>query len=127
MVENYNNLFPHITLHEDLHTRSTHRMQIILKSRFQFPHWVLKNVLFPKVNTIFKLIYLLWFKIEPTLPGFGVTRFMSASASACFLSPFPGSCATWLRDVLIPRHFQRLITGKLTGVDPEICKEDRLK
>ena len=62
-------------------------MQIILKSRFQFPHWVMKKVLFPKVITIFKLIYLLWFKIEPTLPGFGVTRFTSASASACFLSP----------------------------------------
>ena len=91
MVEIYNNLFPHISLHKDLHTRNTHRMQIILKSRFQFPHWVMKNVLFPKVITIFKLIYLLWFKIEQTLPGFGVTRFTSASASACFFSArFPG-------------------------------------
>ena len=64
------------------------------------PLAVMKNVLFPKVITIFKLIYLLWFKIEQTLPGFGVTRFTSASASACFLSPFPGSCATWLRRCL---------------------------
>ena len=35
--------------------------------------------------------------MEQTLPRFGVTRFAPASASACFLSPFPGSCATWLR------------------------------
>ena len=65
-------------------------------SRFQFPeHWVMKNVLFPKVITIFKLIYLFCFKMEQTLPGFGVTRFTSASASA----RFPGvvrvvSCAS---------------------------------
>ena len=32
--------------------------------------------------------------MEQTLPAFGVTRFTSPSASACFLSPFPGSCAT---------------------------------
>ena len=50
-----------------------------------------KCFFFPKVITIFKLIYLLWFKIEQTLPGFGVTHFTSASALACFLSLFPGS------------------------------------
>ena len=91
-------------------------MQIILKSRFQLPHWVTKIVLFPKVITILKLIYLFWFKMEQTLPGFRVTRFASASSSACQFQPavsarFPGVC-------LIPIHFQRLITGKLTGVDP---------
>ena len=48
-------LFPSENLHEDLHTHSTHCMQIILKTRFQFPYWVMKNVLFPKVITIFNL------------------------------------------------------------------------
>ena len=120
-------------------------MQIILKSRSQFPHWVVKNVWFLKVNTIFKLSHHFWFKMEQTLSGFSVTPFSSASSWACFLCPFPGSCASWLPceerpfdlprylgrskglcsqgtswldDLLIPRHFQRLITGKLTGVDP---------
>ena len=100
------------SLHKDLYPHSTHCMQIILKSRFQFPHWVMKNVLFPKVITIFKLIYLLWFKIEQTLPGFGVTRFTSASASACFLSPFPGSCATWLRRCLNSKTLSTAHNGK---------------
>ena len=77
-------------------------MKIILKSRFQFPHWVMKNVLFPKVITIFKLIYLLWFKIEQTLPGFGVTRFTSASASA----------ATWLRRCLNSKTHSTARNGK---------------
>ena len=45
-------LFPRVSLHEDLHTRSTHCMQIILKTRFQFLHWVVKNVLFLRVTTI---------------------------------------------------------------------------
>ena len=112
LVEIYNNLFPHITLHEDLRTRSTHRMQIILKSRSQFPHWVMKNLLFPKVMTIFKLIYLLWFKIEQNLPGFGVTRSTSASASAYFLSPFPGTCATWLRRSLNSKTLSTAHNGK---------------
>ena len=72
-------------------------MQIILKSRFQLPHWVTKIVLFPKVITILKLIYLFWFKMEQTLPGFRVTRFASASSSACQFQPavsarFPGVC-----------------------------------
>ena len=52
-------LFPRVSLREDLHTNSTHCMQIIFKTRFQFPHWVMKKVLFLKVITIFKLIYLL--------------------------------------------------------------------
>ena len=39
-------LFPRVSLHEDLHTNSTHCMQIILKTRFQFPYWVMKNVFF---------------------------------------------------------------------------------
>ena len=45
-------LFPRVSLREDLHTRSTHCMQIILKTRFQFLHWVVKNVLFLRVTTI---------------------------------------------------------------------------
>ena len=98
-------------------------MQIILKSRFQFPHWVMKNVLFPKVITIFKLIYLFWFKIEQTLPGFGVTRF----TSACFLSPFPGSCATWLRRCLNSKTLSTAHNGKTNsgrpGWTPNLKKE----
>ena len=73
----------------------------------------MKNVLFPKVITILKLIYLLWFKMKQTLPGFCVTRFTSAFASA-----FPGVVLFSGENVFIPRQFQRLITGKLTGVDP---------
>ena len=95
-------------------------MQIILKTRFQFPHWVMKNVLFPKVITIilFKLIYLSWFKMKQTLPGFCVTRFTSAFASVSFSARFRGLVPLGRDNLFIPRHFQRLITGKLTIVDP---------
>ena len=89
-----------------------------VKTRFQFPYWVMKNVLFPKVITIFKLIYLFWFKMKQTLPGFCVTRFTSAFASATFSARFPGVVLLGWDNLFIPRHFQRLITGKLTGVDP---------
>ena len=102
--------------------------KFILKTRFQFPHWVVKNVLFPKAITIYKLIYLSWFKIEQTLPGFGVTRFTSAYASACFLSrPFPGSCATWLRRSLHSKTLSTSQNGKTNREDPKIYKEERLK
>ena len=101
--------FPHVSLHKDLQ-HSTDCMQIILKSRFQFLHWVMKNVLFSKVITIFKLIYLFWVKMVQTLPRFGVTRF--TSASACFLSPFPGSCATWLRRSLNSKTLSTPRNGK---------------
>ena len=73
-------LSPRVSLHEDLHTNSTHCMQIILKTRFQFPHWVIKNVLFLKVITIFKLIYLFLLKMKQNLLGFCVTHFTSAFA-----------------------------------------------
>ena len=90
MVEIYSNLFPHISLHKDLHTHTTHRMQIILKSRFQFPHWVMKNVFFPTVITIFKLIYLFWFKIEQTLPGFALLASRRLPLRHVFSARFPG-------------------------------------
>ena len=107
-------LFPRVNLHEDLHTHSTHCMQIILKTRFQFPHWVIKKVLFPKVITIFKLIYLFWFKVKQTLPGFCDTRFTSVFALASFSARFRGLVQLGWDNLFIPRHFQRLITG----VDP---------
>ena len=48
-------LFPRVSLHEDLHTNSTHCMQIILKTRFQFPHWVMKKCFaskgYPNIQT----------------------------------------------------------------------------
>ena len=83
-------LFLRVSLHEDLHTHHRRCIQIILKTRFQFPHWVMKNVLFPKVITIFKLIYLFWFTMKQTLPGFCVTRFTLAFTSASFSARFPG-------------------------------------
>ena len=87
----------------------------------------MKNVLFPKVITIFKLIYLFLFKIEETLPGFGVTRFTSASASLCFLSPFPGSCATCLRRSLNSKTLSTAHNGKTNrgrpGYSPKFAKK----
>ena len=53
-------------------------------------NYFMKTVLFPKIITIFKLIYLFWFKMKQTLPGFGVTRFASAFPSASFSARFPG-------------------------------------
>ena len=48
-------LFPRVSLHEDWHTHSTHCMQIILKTRFQFPHWVMKKCFaskgYPNIQT----------------------------------------------------------------------------
>ena len=73
-------LFPRVSLHEDLHTNSTDCMQIILKTRFQFPHWVIENVLFLKIITIFKLIYIFWLKVKQNLLRFCVTHFTSAFA-----------------------------------------------
>ena len=52
-----------------------------------------------------------------TPPGFCVTRSTSAFASASFSARFPGLVLGW-ENLFIPRHFQRLITGKLIGVDP---------
>ena len=45
---------------------------------------------------------------------------LSASVSACFLSPFSESCATCIGwdDHFNPRHFQRLLKGKISAVDP---------
>ena len=40
------------------------------------------------------------------------TRFTSASVSACFLSPFPGSCATWLRRSLHSKTHSTPHNGK---------------
>ena len=94
-------------------------MQIIIKTRVLFSHSVMKIVLFPMVITIFKLIYLFWFHVEQTLPVLGVTRFMSASALRHgFSARFPGVVLLDWDDLFIPRHFQRLIRGNLTEVDP---------
>ena len=89
-------------------------MQIILKSRFHFPHWVMKNVLFPKVITTFKLIYLFRLKMEQTLPGFGVYRLPLRHVLS---ARFPEVVLLGWDDLLTPRHFKRLITGKLSAVD----------
>ena len=91
-------LFPRVSLHEDLHVRSTHCMQIILMTRFQFLHWVMKNALFLKVTTIIKTYFIFWFKMKQTLPGFCVICFTSAFASASFSARFQG--VTWLRQSL---------------------------
>ena len=123
------NLFPHVSWRFAC-IYSTHCVQIIINTSFQFPVSALgyeKCFISKGLITIFKLINLFWSKMEQTLPGFGVTRFTSSSASVCFLSPFPESCSIGWDDLFLPRHFQRLITGKLTGVDPKIYKEERLK
>ena len=124
------NVFPHVSLLEDLRKYCTHSVHNIINTRFQFPVSALvyeKCFISKGLITIFKLINLFWSKMEQTLPGLGVTRFTSSSASVCFLSPFPESCSIGWDDLFIPRHFQRLITAKLTGVDPTIYKEERLK
>ena len=72
----------------------------------------MKNVLFPKGITIFKLIYLFWFNMEQTIPRFGVAHFTSASALACFLSLFPGNCATWMRRSLNSKTLSTAHNGK---------------
>ena len=86
-------LFPRVNLREAY----THCVQIILKTRFQFPPWVMKNVLFPKVIIIFKLIYLFWFKMKQT--HYWIFRYSLhvGFRFGKFLSPFPETCATWLR------------------------------
>ena len=68
--------------------------------------------------------------MEQTLPGFGITLFTSASASACSLSPFPWSYVTWLRrslhsKTLSTSHIWK--TNRVDRIDPDIYKEERLK
>ena len=104
-----------------LSKHSTDCMQIISKTRFQF---ILRTGLWKRFvskgyHNVQTHFFPFWFKMEQTFSGFGVTRFTSAYASACFLSPFPGPGVVLLGwEDLFPIHFQRLITGKLTGVDP---------
>ena len=86
-----------------IHIYSTHCMQIIIKTRFQFPHWAIKYVLFSKLITIFKPVYLFWFKMEQTLPGFGVTRFTRR---------LPLRHATWLRRSLHSKTLSSFHNGK---------------
>ena len=115
-------LFPRVSLHEDLHTNSTHCMQIILKTRFQFPRWVMKNFLFLKVITIFKLIYLLWLKMKQTLSGFCVTHFTSEART----QPVSRDLCYSLRQSFNASYWRGNNQGK-TRVNPEIYKEERLK
>ena len=70
-------------------------MQVYIKICIHITHSACKLfcVSFPKVITIFTLIYLFWFKMEQTLSRFGVTRFTLASTFAFFLSPFRGTGA----------------------------------
>ena len=81
---------------------------------FRFPHWVMKNVLFPKVITIFKLIYL-WNKLFLDLALLASRRL---PLQHVFSARFPRVVLLGRDNLFIPRHFQRLLTGKLTGVDP---------
>ena len=64
-----------------------------------------------------------------TLPGFGVTRFTLASASACFLNPFPGCWATWLRSSLYSKTLLTPHNGKTNrgrpGLTPKFTKKKR--
>ena len=97
-------------------------MQIILKTRFQFPHWVMKNVLFPKVITIFKL-YLFWFKMEQTLPGFDVDSRHAGFRFGMFPQP------VWLRRSLhsktlsTPHNWKTNRTRPARGETPKFTKK----
>ena len=68
---------------------------------------------------IFKVIYFFWFKMKHTLPGFGVTRFTLASASACLLNPFSGCWATWLRRSLYSKTLLTSHNGKTNRGRPQ--------
>ena len=76
-------------MHEDLHTQHTLHANYF-KYTLSVSSLGYENVLFPKVITIFKLIFLFWFKMKYTLLGFCVTRFTSAFASASFSARLPG-------------------------------------
>ena len=52
----------------------THCMQIVLKSRFQFPHCVMKKCFVSKGYYNIQTYLPFWFKMQLKLPGFGVTR-----------------------------------------------------
>ena len=74
--------------------------------------------------TIFKLIYLFWNKLLLDLALLALYRLPPRHV---FSARFPEVMLLGGDDLFIPRHFQRLITGTLTGVDPEIYQEERLK
>ena len=73
------------------------------KTRFQFPHCVLKIVLFPKVITIFKLIYLFWFKMEQTL-DFALLASRQLPFRHVFSARFPGVVLLGWDDLFNPRR-----------------------
>ena len=85
------------------------------KTRFQFPHCVMKIVLFPKVITILKLIYLFWFKMEQTLDlalwlhvGFRFGMFSQpVSRELCYL----GETISSIQDPSTP-HNGKTIRGR---------------
>ena len=113
-------LFPRVklNLHEDLHTHEHTLNTNYFKDTLSVSALGYEKCFVSKGYHNVKLIYLSWFEIKQTLPGFCVTRFTSAFASGSFSARFPGLVPLGRDNLFIPRHFQRLITGKLTGPDP---------
>ena len=101
-------LFPRVSLHEDLHTNSTHCMQIILKTRFQFPRWVMKKVLFLKVSQYSNLFTFRGLKWNKLFVDFALLT----SRRKQELSPFPGTCATRWDNLSTPPTDGETIRGR---------------
>ena len=101
-------LSPRVSLHEDLHTNSTHCMQIILKTRFQFPRWVMKKVLFLKVSQYSNLFTFRGLKWNKLFVDFALLT----SRRKQELSPFPGTCATRWGNLSTPPTDGETIRGR---------------
>ena len=93
-------------------------MQIILKSRFQFPHWVMKMFCFQRLLQYSNLFTFPGLKKNKLFLDLALLASRRLLLQHVFSARFPGAVPLVWDDVLIQRHFQRLITGKLTGVDP---------
>ena len=114
VVETYNNLFPHVSLHKDLHTHSTHCMQITLNlaisDSFRTGLW--KMFCFQRIlqnSNLFTFSGLKWNKLFLDLALLALRRL---PLQHFFLSPFPGSCATWLRPYLNSKTLSTAHNGK---------------
>ena len=82
---------------------ATRRKLLPKETRFQFSHCVMKIVLFPKVFTIFKLIYLFWFKMEQTL-DFALLASRQLPFRHVFSARFPGVVLLGWDDLFNPRR-----------------------
>ena len=117
MVEIYNNLFPNVSLHKDLQTHSTHCMHYF-KDTLQFLHWVMKNVFFQRLLQYSNLFIFSGLKWNKLFLGMALLASSRLRLRHVFSARFPGVVLLGWEYPLTSRYFQRLITRKLTGVDP---------